>query len=604
MTIRLIWFIAICVLLTSSMDAQSKKLKRSGLNMGFQTHTSGQTKLRSVVGEVLVGRGISGDKAIKSGFDPFPNPAIIDAGAIFIVQNDTPSVGSKPIIFFETPTDFIPQTLQVFYRKGGERQFTAGAVTPTSAGFLPDIPSSIVTERGVEYYLLFTAGNLQATFPSRDPEDNPAILRVAVNRKVTPQPLAERTHRMISVPFTAGGTSMFNQLVDDYGDYNAYSWRLFRYEAGAYVEHPGLNQPLRPGEAYWLVTAEGSGFDYESGLSSNTSEPLQIQLQPGWNQISNPWAFPVAWQSVQAAQLPDGPVFYDGQQYVPEQAILEPYEGYWLYNPATNATLISIPPLEAVSGVDKTPVFVINPDKEYLLRLEAGNGELQDSYNFVGLMEAASDGLDKLDIYEPPDVGDYIQLSIAEDSTRYAANLKPVASAGQVWELDLRSNTASGNVQLHLNEEGQLPSNYKRYVMDVERRFTYGDGDDLAIAMAGKTTRKLRIILGDEDFAAANSDGIPLVPLEFALDQNYPNPFNPETTIRYQLKQISTVTLDIYNVLGQRVRSLVDGKVDTGAHAVVWDGRSDSGVSVASGVYIYRLKAGEYVNARKMVLVR
>lgn len=604
MKFRYISIALLCFGVLVSAEAQSKKLIRSGLNMGFQNQTSGDKKLRSVVGDVLIGRIMNGDKAIKSGFDPYPLAPVVEDGMIFIVQNDTPKVGSKPILFFETPTAFAPQTLQVFYRRGGEQQFTAGAVTPTSSGFLPDIPANVVTERGVEYYLLFTAGVQQATFPSRDPQDNPAVLRVAVDRKPTPQALAERTHRMISVPFSVGGSTMFSQLVDDYGDYNTYNWRLFRYLNGAYVEHPGLNTPLRSGEAYWLVTAEGENYDFENGLSNNTSDSYQLTLQPGWNQIANPWAFPVAWQSVQAAGLPDGPVFYDGTQYVPQTEVLQPFEGYWLFNPGNAATNIAIPPVEAVTVAGKTGPFTIDPKSEYLLQLKASSGEYLDSYNYIGLLKESSETLDEADIYEPPAIGEYLEVAILEDSMRYAASVKPPNMQGQVWEVNVSSNAGVSAVGLLLEEEGTLPSGFKRYVMDVERRFTYEDSENLTISMNGKTSRTLRVILGNEDFAAANSDGIPLVPLEFTLEQNYPNPFNPETTIRYQLKEISRVKLEIFNVLGQKVRTLVDGQVDTGSHSIVWDGRNDIGVSIASGVYIYRIKAGNFVKSRKMVLVR
>jgi len=604
MKLRYIGIALLCLGFLSSVGAQSKKLIRSGLNMGFQNHSSGDKKLRSVVGEVLVGRVMGGDKAIKSGFDPFPLAPMIEDGMIFIVQNDTPKVGSKPILFFEVPTAFVPQTLQVFYRRGGEQQFTAGAVTPTSSGFLPDIPANVVTERGVEYYLLFTAGNQQATFPSRDPQDNPAVLRVAVDRKSTPQPLAERTHRMISVPFAAGASTMFSQLQDDYGEYNTFNWRLFRYLNGSYVEHPNLNTPLRSGEAYWLVTADGEAYDFENGLSNNTSDAYEITLQPGWNQIANPWAFPVAWQSVLAAGLPDGPVFYDGIQYVPQADILQPYEGYWLFNPGSTARNIAIPPVEAITVAGKSGPFAIDPENEYLLQLLASSGDYLDSHNYIGLMKDASEALDEADIYEPPAVGEYLEVTILEDSMRYAASVKPPNMEGQVWELNISSNAGIGSVGLKLEEKGTLPAGFKRYVMDIERRFTYEDTENITVSLNGNNSRKLRIILGNESFASANSDGIPLVPLDFALEQNYPNPFNPETTIRYQLKEISDVRLEIYNVLGQKVRTLIDDRVDTGSHSVLWDGRNDNGVSIASGVYIYRITAGNFVKSRKMVLVR
>ncbi len=94
------------------------------------------------------------------------------------------------------------------------------------------------------------------------------------------------------------------------------------------------------------------------------------------------------------------------------------------------------------------------------------------------------------------------------------------------------------------------------------------------------------------------------VPAEFGLAQNYPNPFNPVTTIRYQLPKAGHVSLKVYNIYGQLVRTLVDDQVHAGYHTVQWNGRDEFGQAVSSGVYYYRLVAGTFVETRKMALLR
>ena len=104
--------------------------------------------------------------------------------------------------------------------------------------------------------------------------------------------------------------------------------------------------------------------------------------------------------------------------------------------------------------------------------------------------------------------------------------------------------------------------------------------------------------------------GIILIPDCYALHQNYPNPFNPETTINYDLPELSNVRLDVFNVLGQRVYTLVDGLQSTGFKSVVWNGKSDYGAPVSSGIYIYRITAegrmsGEkFIRSLKMLLLQ
>ena len=97
--------------------------------------------------------------------------------------------------------------------------------------------------------------------------------------------------------------------------------------------------------------------------------------------------------------------------------------------------------------------------------------------------------------------------------------------------------------------------------------------------------------------AAAAPDG-------FELEANYPNPFNARTAIRYSLHAGGDVELVLFDVTGRRVATLVDGQQPAGTHAVYWDGRTDSGVEAASGVYFYRLQAGDRQRSRKLLLLR
>jgi photosystem II stability/assembly factor-like uncharacterized protein len=94
------------------------------------------------------------------------------------------------------------------------------------------------------------------------------------------------------------------------------------------------------------------------------------------------------------------------------------------------------------------------------------------------------------------------------------------------------------------------------------------------------------------------------IPTTFAVSNNYPNPFNPLTTIDYQLPKVDDVTLVIYNVLGQPVRTLVNERKRPGTYKVVWDGRNEVGDKMSSGVYIYRFEAGDFTTAKKMLLLK
>jgi hypothetical protein len=94
------------------------------------------------------------------------------------------------------------------------------------------------------------------------------------------------------------------------------------------------------------------------------------------------------------------------------------------------------------------------------------------------------------------------------------------------------------------------------------------------------------------------------IPTHYELGLNIPNPFNPITQIAYQLPKAGEVSLKIYNIRGQVVRTLVNEFKQAGIHEVVWDGRNNAGYDVASGIYLYRMKSGDFSAARKMVLLK
>ena len=94
------------------------------------------------------------------------------------------------------------------------------------------------------------------------------------------------------------------------------------------------------------------------------------------------------------------------------------------------------------------------------------------------------------------------------------------------------------------------------------------------------------------------------LPKTFTLHQNYPNPFNPETRINYELAEATKVNLVIFNLLGQKVRSLVNTLKQAGYHSVVWNGQDLNGKDVPSGVYVYRINAGNFVDSKKLALIR
>ena len=94
------------------------------------------------------------------------------------------------------------------------------------------------------------------------------------------------------------------------------------------------------------------------------------------------------------------------------------------------------------------------------------------------------------------------------------------------------------------------------------------------------------------------------IPEQYTLHQNYPNPFNPRTSIRYDLPDNERVNIIIYDMLGRQVKQLVDEYQDAGFKSIIWDATNDFGKPAATGVYLCKIQAGEYMQTKKMVLLK
>jgi hypothetical protein len=94
------------------------------------------------------------------------------------------------------------------------------------------------------------------------------------------------------------------------------------------------------------------------------------------------------------------------------------------------------------------------------------------------------------------------------------------------------------------------------------------------------------------------------MPIKYALHQNYPNPFNPTTTLRYDLPETGLVKINIYDMLGKHIKILINQTQDAGYKSVIWDATNDYGKPVSAGIYLYQIQAGEYMQTKKMVLLK
>ncbi len=162
---------------------------------------------------------------------------------------------------------------------------------------------------------------------------------------------------------------------------------------------------------------------------------------------------------------------------------------------------------------------------------------------------------------------------------------------------DAEIQVQANQFPLSLRFSNLKPASGKQYVLKemigTEEIVTHAVIDGQEIVISNPQVKKLHL-----STATTN------IPTQFTVEQNYPNPFNPTTEIRYALPQQSDVRVTIYNAIGQKVRGLVSQKQDAGFYSVTWDGKNDAGQATASGIYLYRITAGQYSTVKKMILMK
>ena len=132
-------------------------------------------------------------------------------------------------------------------------------------------------------------------------------------------------------------------------------------------------------------------------------------------------------------------------------------------------------------------------------------------------------------------------------------------------------------------------------------QFALLDSSDNDLTTIGSTVKIDHLSLEGAVTSVALNDNTPLT---FALDQNYPNPFNPSTIISYALPQASHVTIKIYDMLGREIKTLVNSEQNAGILNIQWNGDNNFGSKVSTGAYIYMIQAGDFFQAKKMILLK
>ncbi len=362
-----------------------------------------------------------------------------------------------------------------------------------------------------------------------------------------------------------------------------------------------------PGRGFWVISS--SEWTVEDALPT---VPLQtrdgtagatIDLHSGWNIVSNPLDLDVAWSRVEAASGEGSlqPLWHFDGDFAQETAFVSATSGEAFYfNNQRDLDSLFIPyaagsPSEAPSAAE-TPLLV--------LTAHASDGATSTAA--MGAAKAATDGVGLEDIIGPPvdfaPVSLRIQASDDDAAARQRAlvrSLRAPDAEGHTYALNLHAEPGTP-VRLTVDAPGTAAA---ARLINRATGTTYDLRDQSTIEITPESEETpLTVLAGSEAFVEREQDAI--VPDRLTLWPSYPNPFRQQTTIEYALPEAGEVTLEVYDILGRRVRVLVDERQPAGVHRVQWNSRNSAGQSVASGLYITRLAMDGQTQTRKMTLVR
>ncbi|HTR82401.1 MAG TPA: FG-GAP-like repeat-containing protein [Bacteroidota bacterium] len=447
-----------------------------------------------------------------------------------------------------------------------------------------------------------------------------------------------KAYRIFSVPYEPEDERPASFIDPSFGPHAKQgvpyvNWRLTRWFNGAWDDYDSFKDSsvVVPGAGFFLVTEN-------QGRASTLAKPelirpdkmlyVGIQLNQGWNIIGDPFPVDVPFDHLifqggtclahyyfsgtgpQGGWEGSGPDFdtlrsWQGLAVDVDSAALLKFD----------LTGVLLPPSAGRSKGESSGTSkgaVPQQSKEWTLDFDAVRDDIAMSCigNEIGMRPGATKGFDPSDRLQAPFVGGHnILVSMQNEKGPLMKDIRPFNAEGDVWEITVTTGDAYAKTKLIFGSlDGASRQGFEATLVDSAKGLAYDlkEKKEIDGTTGSDGVAKFRLIVGTASFVAKNLGDIALIPQQPNLYNNYPNPFNPETIIRYAVPATmptARVVLKVYNILGQEVRTLVNGTNAPGFYEVSFDG-----TTLSSGVYFYDISitggAASYRAAKKMLLVR
>jgi hypothetical protein len=487
--------------------------------------------------------------------------------------------------------------------------------------FLPPVVDTVVTDTfmvvgplaiGTTYYWHVAAVGLSATSSFSAPWSFVASYpaRVAILDTVVfpvhgvPSDYQSTDFRLVGLP-GSGPTPVQNYLPGTAGTDWSVVWDN-GHSTNYWVSYAaGSPFVFGAGRGFWLVN-KGNWIvnDTVTAAVLDGNGRASIALHTGWNIITDPFPVAVNWSDIAAASPPtrsDHPVFTYNNGWS-ATSILQPYVGYYFEN--TDSLAFLQVPYKAAPGTAKAAAVA----GAWRMRLDLDAGGFVDQVTTLGVSSDAPAGKNALDFHRPRLTKGVPALLLARPewdavNGEFATDIRPPVQNVETWKFEVRTSLRTA-AKISFRGVAGVPENLQVYLIDEGRARSV----DLRAAaeypfIPATDVSAFRVVVGTPDAMRKELDA--LLPGAFALGNNFPNPFNPETTIPVSVPLASEIRLVVYNILGSEVRTIYAGPVEAGRYWFRWDGRSEHGNTVATGVYFVRLTTSKGLSfIQKMAFVK
>ena len=594
---------------------QAVQVRGGGIATGasISSETADGQRLISQVGQGSpVGRAAADGRTLRSG----ALFAFSARARTFVVERPgpvAPGTGATIRVEVDSPEPIVGAQLR--YRQGGGSLETV-EMTIENGTVSGEIPATAITTRGLSYFITFVDA-VGAEF--RAPREGVFSLNISVEDGtiVRADPLpggqSQGAYRLIALPLQLDNPDPQPFLTQNLGSQDATDWRFFELIENEDVREFPNTSDLLPGRGFWLIARE-SGIELEAGEGRivDLDTPYAHDVRAGWSLIGNPFNFPLPIENLTLDNGADfslrsfGPSDWNNTASNPV-TVLEPFEGYALFNEGEAATLAFDP--EVAADEEELIAQAEPPRMAWMLQLRAEVSAEAYATVLAGASPDAAPDWDRLDYPQPPSLFADVALTFPRPdwdhpAERFSSDIRPEGTDGHVWPLELQA-TPEQTVRVRALGAEELPADWSAWLVNdaTETVHTLMDGAASLAPTRADTPQPLRLVVGTEAFVA-DALGELYAPGAVTLDGGYPNPFRQEVRVRYGIPEEMPVRLQVFDTLGRDIALLYDGDQTTGYHLSVWDGRDRSGAPVASGVYFVRLQAGGTTLTESVVRVR